>query len=724
MRILKILSILFLAGIFYAGLSQNPDLKQMIEKENDAGNDTNHVNLLISICDSLYRTKPSEAISFGTKALELSRLLGFRDGEAHSLKYIGMGYYIQGEYGKTIDYFTRSKDVFVETGNKKGVANMLNNIGVIYNNFGDDAKALDLYLQSLKISEEINDSMRELTALVNIGLIYSKKQKTSDEAFDYYLRALKLSQELGYSDGIATVTVNLGELFYNKGDYDKSLEYFVEALSVYQKTNSGNIPYTLLSMGKAFTKKGDFENAVKYLLNALDLSRKNKSRLEEGQTLLELGKTYLQKGDYSQALQYYRKSESIVKDLGANYELKEIYDGTAKLYSEIADFSNAYRYQLMESKLKDTLYADNNPTKIDSIVFQFKLDAFSKENEILKRDVSLQEARSRQQVIVIFFLVVGFFSICIFLVFIARANNQKRKANEALNKANSELSVALDTVNNQKKEIEEAHEEITASIRYAKYIQSSVLPKPEQVSCNLGEHFVIYNPRDIVSGDFYWVSYSNGKTIIAVADCTGHGVPGAFMSMLGMTLLNEIVNKEGITTPGLILDRLRKEVTSSLKQKGGRWEQKDGMDITICTIDRNAMKLQFAGAINPMYIIRKKGLETSGIVHNESENGVTLLEMKGDVMPIGIVDDMENFTTHEINIFNSDCFYMFSDGIPDQFGGPNHKKFSYKRLRESLVKTNHGAMSSQKTALEQILKEWIGSGSQTDDISMVGFRIS
>jgi serine phosphatase RsbU (regulator of sigma subunit) len=724
MRILKIVSILFLTGIFHTGLSQQPDLKEMLDNENLAGNDTSHVNLLISICDSLYRTKPSEAITYGTEALELSRLLEFKNGEALALKYIGMGYYIQGEYAKTIDYFTRSKDVFLETGNKKGVANMLNNIGVIYNNFGDDARALDLYLQSLKISEEIRDSRRELTALVNIGLIYSKKQKTRDQAYEYYIRALKISQELAYLDGIATVTVNLGELFYNKGDYDKSLEYYVEALGVYQKTNSGNIPYTLLSMGKAFSKKGDYENAVKYLLNALDMSRKNKSRLEEGQTLLELGKTYLQKGDFSQALQYYRKSENIAKDLGANYELKEIYDGTAKLYSEIADFSNAYRYQVLESRLKDTLYANTSPSKLDSIVFQYKLDAFSKENEILKRDVSLQEAKGKQQVIVIFFLVLGFFSICIFLVFIARANNHKRKANEALNKANSELSVALETVNNQKKEIEEAHEEITASIRYAKYIQSSVLPKPEQMSCNLGEHFIIYNPKEIVSGDFYWVSHSGNKTIIAVADCTGHGVPGAFMSMLGMTLLNEIVTKESITTPGLVLDRLRKEITKSLKQKGERLEQKDGMDITICTIDRNTMKLQFAGANNPMYIIRKTGLETSGIVHDESANGVTLLEIKGDHMPIGIVDDMENFTTHEINIYDSDSFYMFSDGFPDQFGGAGHKKFSYKRLRECLVSTNHGSMADQKTGMEEIMKNWIGSGSQTDDMLMVGFRIN
>jgi serine phosphatase RsbU (regulator of sigma subunit) len=321
-------------------------------------------------------------------------------------------------------------------------------------------------------------------------------------------------------------------------------------------------------------------------------------------------------------------------------------------------------------------------------------------------------------------LFLGFISISVFLILLARANNNKKKANEKLNLTNEELNSTLGIVNLQKKQIETAHEEITASINYAQYIQSSILPKAEQLELSLGDHFILHKPVEIVSGDFYWTAEKDHKTIIVAADCTGHGVPGAFMSMLGITLLNEIVNKESVCYPADILNHLRKEVTDSLKQKGDRWEQKDGMDISLCTIDRKKMKLQFAGAINPLYVIRENCPENIGLVHDESTDRVRLIEIKGDPMPIGIVDDMDSFSCHEIDICKGDRFYLFSDGFPDQFGGPDHKKFSYKRFREHLIKTKSDSMADQKLKLETVFNEWIGSNSQTDDILVIGFRIN
>jgi serine phosphatase RsbU (regulator of sigma subunit) len=287
-----------------------------------------------------------------------------------------------------------------------------------------------------------------------------------------------------------------------------------------------------------------------------------------------------------------------------------------------------------------------------------------------------------------------------------------------------EIEQQRDIVINQKNQIETINTEITDSIRYAKYIQTSVLPKPEQLESLLGDHFILYKPKDIVSGDFYWTSNIENKTIIAAVDCTGHGVPGAFMSMLGITLLNEIINKEYITHPGVILRRLRKEVINSLKQKGERGEQKDGMDIALCTLDLENMKLQFAGANNPLFIIRESNLEQVGELRNELPGGDRLYEIKGDLMPIGIYDRMENFTSHEIDIFKGDTFYLFSDGFPDQFGSPDRKKFGYKQFRELLLKNNSASMTDQKNMLEKTLIEWMGINSQIDDILVIGFKIS
>jgi serine phosphatase RsbU (regulator of sigma subunit) len=287
-----------------------------------------------------------------------------------------------------------------------------------------------------------------------------------------------------------------------------------------------------------------------------------------------------------------------------------------------------------------------------------------------------------------------------------------------------EIEAQRDILITQKNQIEQINTEIKDSINYARYIQSSILPKPEQLESYLGEHFVLCKPKDIVSGDFYWISNIKNKTIIAAADCTGHGVPGAFMSMLGTAFLNEIVNKEYITHPGVILRRLREEVINSLQQKGERGEQKDGMDIALCTIDMENMKLQFAGAISPLYLVRASGTENFGLIHNVPDEDKKLYEIKGDFMPIGIHEQMKNFTFHEIDLYKADIFYLFTDGFPDQFGGPICKKFGYKKFRELLLKNNYKTMPEQKIILEKELVEWMGNNSQIDDILVIGFRIN
>lgn len=304
-----------------------------------------------------------------------------------------------------------------------------------------------------------------------------------------------------------------------------------------------------------------------------------------------------------------------------------------------------------------------------------------------------------------------------------RFEERLKVQNQVLNKQNTRIRENREEILQQKQLIEENNKAITDSITYARFIQASILPKYEQLNSCLKDYFLFSRPAEIVSGDFHWVSEIMNKSVITVADCTGHGVPGAFMSMLGITLLDEIVNKEFVTQPHIILDRLRKELINSLKQKGDFAEVKDGMDIALCVLDKDKRKLAFSGANNPLYLIRKKGYPTQGIIHDESDNDSLFLEIKGDSMPVGISYDMSGFTQNEIDIYEGDTFYMFTDGFPDQFGGPNHKKLSYKLFREHLMKTKSGKMHEQAVKLEKVLHEWMGCNNQTDDILVVGFRI-
>jgi serine phosphatase RsbU (regulator of sigma subunit)/ligand-binding sensor domain-containing protein len=259
----------------------------------------------------------------------------------------------------------------------------------------------------------------------------------------------------------------------------------------------------------------------------------------------------------------------------------------------------------------------------------------------------------------------------------------------------------------QKEVIELKNKDITDSINYAKRIQEAILPTRENFNSLFPESFILFKPKDIVSGDFYWLSEKNGMALIAAADCTGHGVPGAFTSMIGNALLNEIVNDRTILEPGKILDALREGIIKALKQSGKEGESKDGMDISLCAIDFKAMELQYAGAYNPLFLIR---------------NG-ELIEIKADKYPIGISDRRSQFTNHKMELKKGDTFYIFSDGYADQFGGPDGKKYMRKRFKELLLEMQHISMEVQGRALDKSIVNWQGANEQVDDILIIGIRM-
>lgn len=285
--------------------------------------------------------------------------------------------------------------------------------------------------------------------------------------------------------------------------------------------------------------------------------------------------------------------------------------------------------------------------------------------------------------------------------------NEIEEKNEELNQLIEEISTQRDNILEQKELIENIHKELSQSIDYAKHIQTSILPKHEILKKHIDDFFVLFKPKDKVSGDFYWWTNIEGHTIITAADCTGHGVPGAFMSMLGISFLREIIIKEYVIHPAVILRKLRKEIINALKQTGVTGEQKDGMDMALISINNETKVLQFAGAHNPLYIYRD----------NE------LIEIKGDKMPIAIHIKMEKFKMHEIKLQKGDQLYLFSDGYPDQFGGPKGKKFKYKPFKELLKSNLDKPMNKQMELLDKHFEEWKGMQEQIDDVIVIGLKI-
>ncbi len=277
----------------------------------------------------------------------------------------------------------------------------------------------------------------------------------------------------------------------------------------------------------------------------------------------------------------------------------------------------------------------------------------------------------------------------------------------------------------QKQEIELQNYEITAGINYASKIQNALLPSDKIRYSLLPQHFIIWIPKTIVSGDFYWIKKFNSTIISAVVDCTGHGVPGAFMSLLGIAFLNEIVKKDNVKKPDFILNNLRKQLKNSLGQTGIDGEPKDGMDVSLISIDFDSKKLYYAGANNSIYLIRKKDKPQINLqkIKKTSANNFILTQIIHDAMPIGIYHVEKNFTMHTVDILEGDLIYAFTDGYIDQFGGENDKKFKSKQFKKLLLNNCQDSLKKQKQTILTTFKEWKGRNEQVDDILIMGIKI-
>jgi serine phosphatase RsbU (regulator of sigma subunit) len=374
--------------------------------------------------------------------------------------------------------------------------------------------------------------------------------------------------------------------------------------------------------------------------------------------------------------------------------IQAIYEDISEVYTRMGNYKQALEYHKLFTEVKDTISRKETLDMISEMQVKYETEAVIKDNQLLTAQSELSDVKLRQQRIAIYFFIFVLLSISALVVLLVRQNNQKKRANLELAQKNA-------LITEQKKEI-------TDSIQYASRIQSALLPPGDYIDKLIPERFIIYMPRDIVSGDYYWITEKNGKVICVAADCTGHGVPGAFMSMLGIAFLNEIVSKQDDLHTDEILNELRAHVIKSLHQTGKEGESQDGMDIALYTLDLESNKLEYSGANNSLFIFR------------DSE----LVELKADKMPIGIHTRADiPFTRHHVDIQSKDMIYSFSDGYPDQFGGPQQKKFMVKNFKNVLSNIHTKQVKEQKTILEKTLHEWMAETDQVDDILVIGIRV-
>ena len=551
--------------------------------------------------------------------------------------------------------------------------------------------------------------LRSNSRYINIANILISKGD-SEKAIEYFFKSLKIGEELDNKTLISDSFINIGITYMNQGFYGKAMEFFNKSLKIKEK---------LGEIAREATIYGNIASLYIKLADSL-------SSVHEQPNTKKLATSY-----YDSALFFGNKAYLISLDINAIPLQKKISSVLTKAYKQLGRYDDALNFSEIFIATSNIIF---NEEKIKAITeMQTKYETEKKQQEIEKQQLVIekQEIDNRRQRNQRNFFIVGTFFLALLALVIFRGYQQKKKSNAIiteknvlLEQANEEIAAQRDLVTEQKEHIEEIHGELTASIRYARRIQGAVLPSPVQMNELLGNHFVLFKPKDIVSGDFYWATRVRNYLVFCVADCTGHGVPGAFMSMLGVSFLNDIVHKESVTSAADVLNHLRDSVIGALKQRGEGSEQKDGMDMGLCVINTETKQMQFAGGYNPCWVIPNPEFSNSRIfnVNEEEESGI--IQLKPDKMPIAIHKHMEPYTNHLLQLYPGDQVYLMSDGFQDQFGGSQGKKFMVKNLRELMLSNSKLTMDQQCSALDEALEEWMDGVEQVDDITVLGYKIN
>jgi len=545
---------------------------------------------------------------------------------------------------------------------------------------------------------------------------------------------------------------NIGILYYFEDEPQNCIDYFKKAAKIYKRSNNvRQLAMVLSNIGELYYEIGIYQSAKNYLKESQEIYKQLGDINGELYELNLLGQVYKEWGDNKKAVWYYQQAYEKALQVDSKEELSSIAFNLYEVYDEKQNYKLANQYLLLYSSYKDSVTSIEKVKSMQEIQAKYETEKKEQEIENLNNKNKLNEERNKRnkaeinkQKVFNTALIIGVFLILIVVILIVRQNRIRKRTNNMLTLKNEEIQLQhaeiseqkdeieaqRDMVHLQKEKIEEIHKHVSQSIDYAQRIQNSTLPRKSILKKNFSDYFIFFKPRDIVSGDFYWWANIENQTIITAADSTGHGVPGAFMSMLGMSFLKEIIVKEYITHPGVILRKLRKEIVNTLNQKGEIGEQKDGMDMAIVSINHETNILQFSGANNPLYIVKNGTLnvksestDTIKIFELEQASTFKLYEFRPDKMPIAIYDKMDKFTTHEIQLEEGDQIYMFSDGYPDQFGGPKGKKFKYKAFKKVILENAHLPMKTQKSILEETLTTWMEKEEQVDDIVIVGIKI-
>ncbi len=668
-----------------------------------------------------------QARSYAKESLKQAKSQRLDTLEASIYNVLGDIYYLKSIHDSAQYFYENGRAHSVKIDYPRGIAEGLAGLGMLLDDQNEFAQAIEKYSEAYNIHERHNDTSGMTGTLNNIGMIYYK-QDQFDKSIKYLKECLAYDEARNDQSGIGYSCTNIGMICYQMGDNEQALSYLKRSLEVREKLgNQTKIASVCNNIGNVLVDMSKFDEGQAYYLRALKIKRTLGNDYDLAITLNNLGNfEMVNVKDYPAALQYLVEARFLLSKTNQLRTKQENFYYLSKTYEAQGNIDSAYACQSKYVKIKDSLTTEKKNLQIAEMSEKF--DSEQKEKQIKIQQLTLEnnEVQMDQQRTMNLIYLVGGAAILSVLVLVVIGFVQKRRdnemlkeqkylieeKNEELNQQNEEIIAISEQIEYQNGALKHHNNQILASISYAKRIQESILPSDAYFKQSLPESFVLYKPKDVVSGDFYWMARVENCVFWAAVDCTGHGVPGAFMSIVGANGLKKIVLERNELNPAVILNQLTDHVIESIQSTREGQEVKDGMDIALCCLDLDTKELKYAGAYNPLWIIRKNGTEVE--------------QIKGTKRPIGrfnrkIVPEFEN---HTMLLNQGDQVYIFSDGYADQFGGNEGLKFGSRTMRSLLLDIASLSMQDQLAQLEKTHKDWRGrKEEQLDDICVIGVRV-
>lgn len=568
---------------------------------------------------------------------------------ARALNTQAISLHIKGEYMNAIEHYNRCLKIFEEIENKSGKASLIHNIGHVYYDMGDTAKAMENYTNSLIFFEEIDDQLNICNTLLSKAGIYSDQSKY-DKANFLLWKVLKIAKQGKFKNCLANAFSGIAHSYYLNKKYTESIIYYDSSYAIFNEIGyTEGVVACLNGKGFIFNDKGKYTHSIGLFLEVLRMS----------------------------------------KEPGFILHMQKAYNGLYQAYKKTEKAQNALKMYELHIQMRDSINNEENTRSLIQHEYKYKYEKEKVLDDAKHlKEMNLAEEKEKRQVLITYGASGGICLTLLLSLFIFKR---------------------FQVTQQQKKAINEKNEHITDSISYARTIQESSLTSREYINEKLGEHFMLYQPRDIVSGDFYWVyELKNNKTMVVLADCTGHGVPGGFMSMLSISLLNEIVIENGITEANKVLEELRSQLIKSLNQEVKGAEALDGLDATLLVLDKTTQTIEFAAAGHTFYISR----------NNE------VIEHKGDPYPVGyFFGRTKPFTKKVIPFEKGDMLYLTSDGFTEQFGGKNENLYGIKHFKDLILSCKDMNIEEQKEQFYRSYNNWKRGYTQIDDVCVMGIRI-